>query len=135
MKILSVFLTLIFVTVLVQRHAAAQSIDRSLVCKDARFTVNNVGKRAILVVDVRYRPLLGGGWQEFPNTRNRVVEPGESVGWQRTMKGFGAHDPARAKVRYKRLVRDRWVPVRLEARNRVDAMCFDDETFFIFDVE
>ena len=99
MKTLTVLLTLISMTALVQGHAAAQSIDRSLVCKDVRFTVNNVGKRAILVADVRYRPLLGGGWQEFPNTRNRIVEPGESVGWQRTMKGFGAHDPARAKVR------------------------------------
>jgi len=51
------------------------------------------------------------------------------------MKGFGVNDPARAKVRYKRLARDRWVPVRVEARNRVDAMCFDDDTFFIFDVK
>ena len=135
MKTLTVLLTLISMTALVQGHAAAQAIDRSLVCENVSFTVNNVGKRAILVVDVRYRPLLGGGWQEFPNTRNRVVEPGESVGWQRTMKGFGVNDPARAIVRYKRLVRDRWVPVRVEARNRVDAMCFDDDTFFIFDVK
>ncbi len=51
------------------------------------------------------------------------------------MKGFGVFDFARAKVRYKKLVRDRWVPVRVEARNRVDTICFDDDTFFIFDVK
>ena len=80
----------------------------------------------------RYLLLRAYRYWDFPKG---VVEPGESVGWQRTMKGFGVNDPARAKVRYKRLVRDRWVPVRVEARNRVDAMCFDDDTFFIFDVK
>ena len=58
MKTLTVLLTLISMTALVQGHAAAQAIDRSLVCENVSFTVNNVGKRAILVVDVRYLSLI-----------------------------------------------------------------------------
>ena len=104
-------------------------------CKDVAFVVNNNSERAILVVDVRYRPLPDGSWREFPNTKNRVVEPGGSVEWRRSVKGIESFDFARAKVRYKKRVGDRWVPVRREVRTRVDALCFDEETFFMFDVE
>ena len=134
MKTLTVLLTLISMTALVQGHAAAQAIDRSLVCENVSFTVNNVGKRAILVVDVRYRPIPDGAWREFRNTKNRVLEPGESIEWRRSVRGIESHDMARAKIRYKKRVRDRWVPVRREVCTTVDAMCFNHDTYFIFHV-
>ena len=135
MKMLTVFLSLMLAAVLTPGYATAQSFDKTLMCEDAAFVVNNNSKRAILVVDVSYRPLLDGSWREFPNTKNRMVEPGGSVEWRRSVKGIEMFDSTRAKVRYKKRVGDRWVPVRREVRTRVDAMCFDWDTYFIFDVE
>ncbi len=66
MKIFSVLLMLIFAVFLHRVMPAAQAIDRSLVCENVSFTVNNVGKRAILVVDVRYRPSWAAVGGNFP---------------------------------------------------------------------
>lgn len=131
MKVITLFLSLIVALATVTGTANAQSADEVMVCEGSNFSIKNNRDYAILAVDVRYKNQALGKWVEFPNTRNRVVEPGGSVEWQRSVKGVGYGELTAARLRYKKRVGDRWVPVRKEARS-TKAPCEGHDTYFIF---
>ena len=81
MKVITLFLSLIVALTTVTGTANAQSADEVMVCEGSNFSIKNNRDYAILAVDVRYKNQALGKWVEFPNTRNRVVEPGGSVEW------------------------------------------------------
>ena len=131
MKMLTVFLSLMVTLATVAGTAHAQTADEVIRCEGSNFSIKNNRDYAILAVDVRYKNQQLGKWVEFPNTKNRVVEPGESVEWQRSIKGVGYGDWSAARLRYKKRVGDRWVLVRKEARS-TKAPCEGYDTYFIF---
>ena len=131
MRMLTVFLSLMVTLATVAGTAHAQTADEVIRCEGSNFSIKNNRDCAILAVDVRYKNQQLGKWVEFPNTKNRVVEPGESVEWQRSIKGVGYGDWSAARLRYKKRVGDRWVPVRKEARS-TKAPCEGYDTYFIF---
>ena len=131
MKMLTGFLSLMVTLATVAGTAHAQTADEVIRCEGSNFSIKNNRDYAILAVDVRYKNQQLGKWVEFPNNKNRVVEPGESVEWQRSIKGVGYGDWSAARLRYKKRVGDRWVPVRKEARS-TKAPCEGHATYFIF---
>lgn len=131
MKVITVFLSLVVALATVTGTANAKSADEVMVCEGSNFSIKNKRDYAILAVDVRYKNQALFKWVEFTNTRNRVVEPGGSVEWQRSVKGVGYGEWTAARLRYKKRLGDRWVPVRKEARS-IRAPCEGHDTYFIF---